>query len=152
MDFPPVELITDIGSLGVVAIAYGVLDLRSRRLHYSSGGHTPFVVQKGVDQLQLADADGMAIGWMDDIDFEEVMIDLEVGDRVYLYSDGVPEAMSGQLEQFGDDRMLQVVRESRTVPLAESVGALQQSVLKWCGRNGPLDDVSILGLEITDGS
>ena len=100
----------------------------------------------------MADADGMAIGWMEDVDFEELIFDLAAGDRIFIYSDGVPEAMDGQLDQFGDDRMQEALRDSRMVPLSDSVSNLQDSVLKWCGRTGPMDDVSILGLEITDGS
>ena len=67
-----------------------------------------------------------------------------------MYSDGVPEAMDAQLEQYGDDQMLKVIGMGRDKSLGQSVGDLLQSVLKWCGRSGPKDDVSILALEITD--
>lgn len=130
-------------------IAYGVLDLRNHRLRFASGGHTPLVVLDAQGELRIVDADGMAIGWMDDVDFEEVEIDLAVGDRVFLYSDGVPEAMDGELEEFGDERMLQTMNDGRGKALNDAVESLLAAVQKWCGRSGPKDDVSILALEIT---
>ena len=58
---------------------------------------------RGRPKVLLATSFEEAIGWLEDVDFEEVVLDLNVGDRVFLYSDGVPEAMDGQLEQYGDD-------------------------------------------------
>ncbi len=131
-------------------IAYSVLDLATRQLHYASGGHTPLVVVDKNGGMRSVDADGMSIGWMEDVDFEELLIELEVGDRVFMYSDGVPEAMNADLDEYGDDRMLQVIDAGRNRSLDDAVGSLLTSVQKWCGRSGPRDDVSILALEIAE--
>ncbi len=155
---PPAEVVAELnrrfpmeeqGGL-YFTIAYAVLDLRTNRLLYASGGHTPLVVVGQDDDIRMIDADGMSIGWMEDVEFETVPIDLVFGDRIFMYSDGVPEAMDGELEQYGDDRMLELIKAGRGKPLNEAVGALLASVQKWCGRSGPKDDVSILALEITD--
>ncbi len=155
---PPTEVVAELnrrfpmedqGGL-YFTIAYGVLNLETNQLLYSSGGHTPLVVVNKKGELRFIDADGMAIGWLEDVEFEEVAIDLSVGDRVFMYSDGVPEAMDAQLEQYGDERMLEVVGIGHSKPLPESVSDLLQSVQRWCGRSGPKDDVSILALEIAD--
>jgi serine phosphatase RsbU (regulator of sigma subunit) len=82
------------------------------------------------------------------VEFEEKALQLQPGDRVFLYSDGVPEAMDGDLNEFGADRMLELLSTTRRAGIDDSVGALLQAVQKWCGRSGPKDDVSILALEI----
>ncbi len=98
--------------------------------------------------VRTVDPDGMSVGWMEDVEFEEITLQLEAGDRVFLYSDGVPEAMDEKLNEFTDARMLELMTSTRPTPLDTSVEALLQAVKKWCGRTGPRDDVSILALEI----
>ncbi len=129
-------------------IAYGVLDLQSHVFRFASGGHTPLVLLSANGDVSRIDADGMAIGWMDDIEFEEVPIQLSPGDRLFLYSDGVPEAMDPDLNEYTDQRMLDHIVETHKNSLDESVGGLLESVQQWCNPSGPKDDVSILAFEI----
>jgi sigma-B regulation protein RsbU (phosphoserine phosphatase) len=81
------------------------------------------------------------------VDYEQHTLQLAPGDRIYLYSDGVTEAMDKDREQLGDDALAKVLAATRAQPLEESVGALLQRVEDWCQPAGPLDDVSILGIE-----
>ncbi len=91
---------------------------------------------------------GMAIGWVDELDCSEHVIQLQPGDRLYLYSDGVPEAMNPELKQFGDKQMLEVMELGKGRQLNDSVALLLDVVERW-GTDGSLkDDVSILGLAI----
>ncbi len=129
-------------------IGYGVLDLHTGQLRYAAGGHTPLVILGADGTVRTVDPDGMSVGWMDDVEFEEITLELQTGDRVFLYSDGVPEAMDEDLNEFTDQRMLELMTTTRTTPLDTAVEALLQAVKKWCGRTGPRDDVSILALEI----
>jgi sigma-B regulation protein RsbU (phosphoserine phosphatase) len=129
-------------------IGYGVLDLSTGELRYAAGGHTPLVILASDGTVRTVDPDGMSVGWMEDVDFEEIHLQLQTGDRVFLYSDGVPEAMDEELNEFTDERMLELMTSTRTAPLDQSVHALLHAVTKWCGRTGPRDDVSILALEI----
>jgi serine phosphatase RsbU (regulator of sigma subunit) len=90
----------------------------------------------------------MAIGWVDEIECSEHVIQLQPGDRLFLYSDGVPEAMDPEHKQFGDKQMLEVLELAKRQPLNDSVTLLLDVVQRW-GKDGSLqDDVSILGLEI----
>ena len=66
-----------------------------------------------------------------------------------LYSDGVPEAMDHDLEEFGDNRMLDSLAESSVESVKTSVESLFNQVHDWCEQNGAKDDVSILGIEIS---
>ena len=153
---PPAEVVAELnrrfpmeGQGGLYfTIGYGVLNLCTGQLRYAAGGHTPLVVLNTRGSIQTVDPDGMAVGWMEDVDFEEISLQLQPGDRVFLYSDGVPEAMDGELNEFGNARMVELLTASRGVAINESVGALLQAVQTWCGRSGPKDDVSILAWEM----
>ena len=128
-------------------LLYGVLHVPSGQFRFVSGGHPPLVRVPKDGPLQLIECEGFPIGFVPDIEYEEQTIQLQPGDRLYLYSDGVPEAMSESLEQLGDERMKALIESVRARPLEVNVIHLLDSVQAWCQPQGPLDDVSILGVE-----
>jgi sigma-B regulation protein RsbU (phosphoserine phosphatase) len=126
---------------------YGVLHVPSGALRYVSAGHTPLAQVRRDGATTLHEMSGFPIGFVPDVEFDEESLSLELGDRIYLYSDGVPEAMNADREQFGDEAMKGVLARCRGADLDASVASLLAEVEAWCVPNGPLDDVSILGLE-----
>jgi sigma-B regulation protein RsbU (phosphoserine phosphatase) len=129
-------------------IAYGVLDTQTRQFRYASAGHPPIALFSAEQDPQLLRTEGMPIGWYEDADFEQHVVELAPGDRLCLYSDGVPEAMNASMEQFGDERFLRAFGASGPQPLEQRVGGVLQNIEQWCGVGGPKDDVSILAVEI----
>lgn len=129
-------------------ILYGVLDVRTNVFRYVCAGHPQPVLIRPGEPPRLIDGDGLAVGWFDDIEFDSFEIQLMSGDRLYLYSDGVPEAMDSKLEQLTNDRMLAALNESRDLPIEAQVEHLRSVVDAWCHPKGALDDVSILGIQI----
>jgi sigma-B regulation protein RsbU (phosphoserine phosphatase) len=129
-------------------ILYGVLHMPTGRLDYVSGGHPALArVPASGGDVELHGAEGFPIAFVPDVTYEQKSLQLAAGDRIYLYSDGVPEAMDADKQPFGEERMNACLRESRSRPLDESVAGLLTAVEEWCRPNGPLDDVTILGLE-----
>ncbi len=129
-------------------ILYGVLDLKTYMFRYACGGHPQPVHFSASQKARFADGDGLAVGWVDDAEFDPFSLQLQPGDRMYLYSDGVPEAMDAELEQWTNERMLAELDASRSEPLSDQVQRLRRAVDCWCEPKGPLDDVSILAIEI----
>ncbi len=130
---------------------YGILDTLTGHLRYVSSGHVPPVrlpAEKG--DPEVLPAEGFAIGWMEDLEADEETVSLNVGDRLFVFSDGVPEAMNENLEEFGDPRMLKLISETRGMTIDEAVGHLKEAVDDWCRINGPKDDVSIIALELIE--
>lgn len=130
-------------------IAYGVLNTQTRLFRYVSAGHPPIVVLPAGEEPRFLSVPGMAVGWFADVEYEEQAIQLAPGDRLCIYSDGVPEAMNRQQAQYGEQRLSSALVASRGGPLAESVASLLREVELWCADEGPKDDVSILALETT---
>jgi sigma-B regulation protein RsbU (phosphoserine phosphatase) len=131
-------------------MVYGVLDLEAMELRYVSAGHPPVLHQPRDGDPRLITAEDMAIGWVDDMEFEEHVLKLSAGDRVYLYSDGVPEAMDHDLNEFGDQRMIDDISATKSDPVDRGVASLLEAVEQWCVKNGPKDDVSILAMQVAD--
>ena len=101
--------------------------------------------QQAPAMVELAD---MAIGWVDDAEFEEKRIQLNKGDRLCIYTDGIPEAMDADLKQFGNQQLLDTIDSNRTGTLEHVLDKLLEKIERWCSPNGPKDDVTILAVEI----
>lgn len=126
---------------------YGVLNRKTGALRYVSAGHVPPVHVPAGEQPVLLPAEGFAVGWLDDIEMDEEAMTLSPGDRLFLFSDGVPEAMDADLQELGDDRMIQIIAETSKMSIDDAVEHVKNAVDKWCQVNGPKDDVSILAVE-----
>ena len=73
---------------------------------------------------------------------------LEPGDRLYLLSDGIPEAHQPDGEEFGEERISSTLQGCFDMDLDASVTRLLDDVWGWMGGTGPGDDVSVLAIEI----
>jgi sigma-B regulation protein RsbU (phosphoserine phosphatase) len=115
---------------------------------YVSAGHPgPVHLPAGAWPVIL-ESDGSPIGLAED-PYEGRSVRLAAGDRLYLYSDGLPEAMDRAGERFGDDRLLEAIGRGRSQPRREGVTALLGEIERWRGAAGAQDDVSILAVEIS---
>jgi sigma-B regulation protein RsbU (phosphoserine phosphatase) len=85
---------------------------------------------------------------LDAADYEESTIQLNPGDRLYLFSDGLIEERNDQSDLFGDQRLLQNVSDHLLSPLSDSVTHLIRSVVDWHGNDHLSDDISIIGVEM----
>jgi len=128
-------------------ILYGVLHLPTGRLDYVSGGHPAMVRVPAGGRPEFHGAEGFPIAFVPDVEYEQHTLQLAPGDRLYFYSDGVTEAMDKDQQPLGDDALADVLGVTRSAQLDESVKTLLDRVEQWCQPKGPLDDVSILGIE-----
>jgi phosphoserine phosphatase RsbU/P len=127
---------------------YGILHVPSGRLDYASGGHPALVrIPAGGGPPEFHGAEGFPIAFVPEVEYEQRSLQLQPGDRIYLYSDGVPEAMDKDQEPYGEEKMAAFIADSRGGPLERSVAGLLEAVEAWCQPAGPLDDVTILGVE-----
>ena len=127
---------------------YGLLDVHTRRLRFTVAGHpAPILVREGSPPKRL-DVAGFAIGMFDEADYEESVIDLQRGDRLYLHSDGLNEEVNAQDEEFGDERLLRAIADGQPLGLQDTVESLVQKVVAWRGEEHLKDDVSILAVSV----
>lgn len=138
-------------------LVYGILERRSRIFRFTSAGHPPLIhaPQRGTPYA-LTNLGDPPIGMFDVEDgifgpYQEHRLDLQLGDRLYFYSDGVTEADDEQGQLYGMAKLLHKVAATAEMSLEEAVSALSESVNSWCGPgHHPKDDVSILALQVSD--
>jgi PAS domain S-box-containing protein len=129
-------------------IFYGVLEIETARFHYVSAGHATTVYMPAGEPLQILEAGGPPVGLFPLARYEEQVLELKPGDRLYLSTDGLIEAENTAGKEFGVDRLLNALNASRRSPLAEGLNAVIASAERWCAPSAFADDVSMLALEI----
>lgn len=136
-------------------MVYAVLDPHTRVLHYGRCGHPWPAILSADGARLLTEAEGPALGVFQDHRFQVVpeTVQLEPGDVVVLYSDGFVEAppegrTGGRTEEYGDERLLAVLSAHRGRGVVAAVDALQESLKQYAGPQPPLDDVTVLALEV----
>ena len=125
---------------------YALLDAPASGLTYVSAGHPPAVILNadGGDPV-LLDSSGLPIGI--GTTYEAHHVPLRAGDRLFIYSDGVVEAMDASQELFGHDRLIATLRRGQDRPLAACLSLLQEELRGWRGNAPPKDDISVLAVE-----
>ncbi len=129
---------------------YGVLDCRSRTLQYVSAGHPPAIYLPAIGGAQLLPAQGLPVGLIENAEYVEDLLTLKPGDRVFLYTDGIIEAVpdTKSIDEFGVNRLVAVIENTRSDPLESCVKSIREAAEKWCGTAEPNDDLSVLALEV----
>lgn len=130
-------------------LVYGILDTASGEFRYVCAGHPGPVYFPSDSPPVILASQGFPIGLAGDNAYDEQSVRLRAGDRLYLYSDGVPEAMDPAGQQFGDARLLETIGQRRLEPLQESVARLLTTSSQWHGSECPQDDISILAVELS---
>jgi sigma-B regulation protein RsbU (phosphoserine phosphatase) len=129
-------------------LVYGLIDRETHEFRYVSAGHpAPAYVPNGMAAALLTTG-GLPIGIDENALYEERVLTLGSGDRLYLYSDGIPEAPSAAGQLFGTRCLLDALDRGRGVPLQQSLSGLVTTVEQWCGGTPPRDDVSVLAVEM----
>ena len=132
-----------------MTLFYGILDFTTLSLSYANAGHPgPVVLSDGAAPRILLQNSGFPVGVMEQADYEDAELALRSGDRFWLYSDGLPEAMNPTGEPFGTERLLREFQACSSEALSDAVRRVMRSVETWAGESGPQDDISLVAFEI----
>ena len=140
-------LSADNDSCMFVTLYLGILNLRDGTLVTTNAGHNPPLLKRRDGAFEwLTAQDGPLVGPMAGIAFKESTIQLEPGDELFLYTDGVTEADNRRRELFGKDRLKAVLVQSRAVSVVDRLGEVMQAVRDFAGDAPQADDITMLGL------
>lgn len=129
-------------------IVYGVVDLAEKKFTYVAAGHPGPIHVPAAGRPQEYPSTGTPIGMLSDREFGEQTLDLDSGDRILLYTDGVTEALDRNEEDFGRERLIETLYTSRDSALEPTLQQIVARVRKWQGREIGEDDLSLLGAQI----
>jgi sigma-B regulation protein RsbU (phosphoserine phosphatase) len=125
-----------------VTLFYGVLDGRNRRFTYCNAGHPPALILREGKIIEL-NSDSMVLGVDPEEKYIQSLVDLQVGDTLLLYTDGLTDAMNFQQERFGKQRIIDAFTQDG--PTAEAViENILWSMRKFTGIAKPTDDVTMI--------
>ena len=119
-------------------------------LTYGNAGHNPpFIYRTDIGECVPIEADGMALGILYDVHFEQGRAQTRSGDILILYTDGVTEARSGAGELFGEDRLYRTVRENSSMTAEELLDVIYNEVYRHSGSMQN-DDITLVVMKVVD--
>jgi sigma-B regulation protein RsbU (phosphoserine phosphatase) len=127
---------------------YAVLDTVTGQLDFCNAGHNPpLILRRGEGPRILVSKGNLMLAIEEEIVYEGGVFQLEPGDTVVLYTDGVTEAESLDGNFYGMERLIEVLgSQSADVPAAQVVDAIVQSVQTFAGGAAQSDDITILAV------
>lgn len=132
-----------------VTLFYTVLEPDRKKMKYVNAGHNPpLLFRKDHAEMIALKGKGIALGVKNSITLEEREMDLRDGDLLVLYTDGITEAINEKGEAFGEQRMVQVIRENSALPAAELIRRIQDAVISFAGTQPQYDDITLLILKL----
>jgi sigma-B regulation protein RsbU (phosphoserine phosphatase) len=121
----------------------GIYDGRSHHLTYSNGGHLPPILIGKDGSIRRLEAGGTVVGLFDNMTYEEGAVEMHPGEILLAYSDGVTEP-ENDFGEFGEQRLIDLVRDNRDLPLPQIRQIVIMAVDDWIGDNEQPDDVTLV--------
>jgi phosphoserine phosphatase RsbU/P len=121
----------------------GVYDGRFHRLIYSNGGHLPPILIARDGTVRKLDTGGTVVGLFDRMSYEESAVEMHPGEIFVAYSDGITEP-ENDYGEFGEQRLIDLVRDNRSLPLAQISQTVTMAVDDWIGDKEQPDDVTLV--------
>jgi phosphoserine phosphatase RsbU/P len=126
-----------------VTFFYAVYDARTRKLTYTNAGHLPPVLFRGARVERLA-AGGTVAGLFPTVNYEQAEIELQSGDLLLAFTDGMTEPENSFGEEFGEQRLLDAARRGLGLPPEAMVDEIYRSVDDWTGSPELQDDMTLV--------
>jgi len=130
-----------------VTIFCVILDLNTGEMQFANGGHNPPLICSnggGADFMQLPKS--FVVGPMPDIEYKSQQMTLEPDDVIFLYTDGVTEAMNPKKELFSEERLKQCLSRSKGKNLQEIIDGVRTEIKDFAQGASQSDDITMLAL------
>ncbi len=134
-----------------VTVFYSVYDPATRVLTFSNGGHNPpLVVHADGSSEELELTGGIALGAVPQFEYEQASVELEPGDTVIFFTDGVTEAINASDEEFGLEALQALFEDGEIRSAREAAEMILQAVRDFAGEAPQFDDLTCMALRVAD--
>ncbi len=130
-----------------VTLFYGVIETESKQLDYCNAGHNPPILISG-DNVERLESGGPVLGILPDFPYEEASVQLRTGDVLLVFSDGFSEAMNHSLEEYGEEKLIELTKQHREKSAVELIDKIAHSVEQHCDDAPQSDDMTIIALRL----
>jgi sigma-B regulation protein RsbU (phosphoserine phosphatase) len=131
-----------------VTFFIGAFDSSTKTLTFSNAGHLPPLVLRNnkskKESVEMLRPTGAAIGLVEEAEFAEKTIDLQEGDLLVLYTDGVTETMNTENQEFGRKRLEALIRQVERLPVKEVIQKIRLSLEEFSEGKPLADDTTIV--------
>lgn len=126
----------------------GVLEISTGKFVYVNAGHNPPLLKRAGGTFEwLKSRPGFVLAGMEGVRYRENTLQLEPGDRLYLYTDGVTEATNSREELFGDERLQNALNEYMDLPVEQFLPKIKECIDAFVGGANQFDDITMLALD-----
>jgi serine phosphatase RsbU (regulator of sigma subunit) len=129
---------------------FGVLDRQNRTLQFANAGHPQPLLCRPNRTCEPLQARGLILGILPEVEYDNNTIQLQVGDRLVLYTDGVIESMRPDHAQFGIQRLRECILDCQGQSGITLTQRIADQLIEFRGRSPITDDVTVLALDLLD--
>jgi serine phosphatase RsbU (regulator of sigma subunit) len=137
-------LISDTKHGLFITVAYAIISLETGKIIFANAGHNLPLLIRQTRQLEILETTGMALGVLEGIHIADLKIELNQGDFLIFYTDGVTEAFSPDGEMFGEQRLREFILSNECNTAQQQLQAIDQAVQEFIGNFPYSDDITIL--------
>jgi len=128
-----------------VTVFYGIYDLRTGQIDFTNAGHNPPFIQHADGTVEMLQSQcNLVLGAVEGLSFQNESMQLNPGDAIVLYTDGVTEAENKEHELFGEERLQAVLKDLQGAPSQQIVEAINAKVKEFADGAPQSDDVTQL--------
>jgi sigma-B regulation protein RsbU (phosphoserine phosphatase) len=140
------RLYRDLARQLLVTMVYGVLNTEARTFQYSNAGHNPPILMKPDGRWRALKTGGLMLGIFDQQQYKSETIHLQKGDVLFFYTDGLSEAHTAppERQEFGERRIVEVVREYRNQKASVIADAVLKAVTEFSSDAHQHDDLTLV--------
>jgi len=147
---------SDNPSVLFVTVFYLIFNLKTGKATYCNAGHNPpILIRKndiGLLTTEAGAGKGMAVGVVEDAEYTDAGLILDKGDSLVIYTDGATEAFNLEQKMFGEERLIQCIRDNSSLPNRDIWDKIFQAVSGFQAGREQFDDITILFLEFLGGA
>ena len=126
----------------------GILDLTTGQVQFANAGHNPPLLKRADGSFEyLKTRAGFVLAGMEGVRYRSGELTLYPGDRLFLYTDGVPEATNTENKLYGEDRLLAFMNQNASAVATEFLPALKANIDAFVGEAPQFDDITMLMLD-----
>ena len=123
----------------------GILDITTGNLQFANAGHNPPLLKRANGGFEyLKTRAGFVLAGMEGVRYRAGELTLSPGDRLFLYTDGVPEATNTENKLYGEDRLITFMNQNATVDAVTLLPALKSNIDEFVGEAPQFDDITML--------
>ncbi|MBI4910537.1 MAG: SpoIIE family protein phosphatase [Acidobacteria bacterium] len=129
-------------------IFFGAYHPHTRELRYVNAAHNPPLLLRANGEAEWLKPTGHAVGWSKRAAFAESAVELQPGDTLFLYTDGITEAMNRTMDEFGEDRFLETARRTHTLHPEAVIPAVLHAIDEFAAGEPQHDDMTMVVLRV----